>query len=96
MVGEVEAQAIGLDQRALLADVGAQPRAENMMHEVRGAVIALDVTAARGVHGRVDSARLEVLEGPADDGALLVLANAFDGEVPALSAHPAGVAHLSA
>ena len=50
-MGEVEAQAVGCDQRASLADVLAEHRPQAGMEQVRGGVIAHDVPAADAVDG---------------------------------------------
>jgi hypothetical protein len=97
MVREIEAEPLGLHQRALLPHVGAQPLAEDVMHQVRGAVVPLDVAAARRVHRRMQRFRLERIgEITADDRSLLVLPHRVDGERPSLAPHPADVAHLPA
>ena len=53
-VGEVKAQALGLDQRALLLDVAAEHAAERRMQQVRRRVIARGCPPARGVDLGVD------------------------------------------
>ncbi len=53
-VAEVEAQAVGLDQRAGLGHVVAQPRAEGGVEQVGGGVGATDSVAAGGVDRGLD------------------------------------------
>ena len=53
-VREVEAQAIGRDERALLRDVLAERRAQRPVQEVRRRVVAADGVAALAVDGELD------------------------------------------
>jgi hypothetical protein len=48
--GKVEAEALRLHQRSLLPNVRTQPLPEDVVHQVRGAVIALDIVTS----GRID------------------------------------------
>ena len=97
VVREVEAKPLVVHQRALLADVGAQMPPQRRVHQVRGAVIPLDVVAALafdlGHQGRRLEARPVV---SADHHAALVLAHRVDPERPALTGQRAGVADLTA
>ena len=52
VVGEVEPQAVGLDQRAGLLDVAAEHLAQGMVQEVGGGVVAADRVAAGDVDAR--------------------------------------------
>jgi hypothetical protein len=51
-VAEVEAQAVGADQRAGLLDVLAEHLAQRMVQDVRAGVVAADGVATVGVDGR--------------------------------------------
>jgi hypothetical protein len=53
-VGEVEAQAVGMDRRAGLLDVGAEDLAERGVEEVGSGVVAADGVAAFSVHYSAD------------------------------------------
>ena len=57
VVREVEPQPVGLHQRALLPHVGAQVLPERVVHQVRGAVVPLDVVPPRRVHRRAHRRR---------------------------------------
>ena len=53
-VGEVEAQAVGIDQRAGLLDVRAQNLAQRGVEQVRAGVVAADGVAALAIDDGVD------------------------------------------
>ena len=54
VVREVEAGALGVDQRALLLHVRAQHLAQRLVHQVGGAVVAHGAGAPLGVDPRVE------------------------------------------
>ena len=54
VVREVEARALGIDQRALLLHVRAQHLAQRLVHQVRDAVVAHGLGALVGVDARVE------------------------------------------
>ncbi len=100
VVREVEAQPAGLDQRPLLADVGAELIAQHLVHQVRGGVVALDV-APPGLVDRGDGtgavARPLALETAGKHDALLVVAPRLRHlESPAVADHRPGVVDLAA
>lgn len=51
---EVEAQLVGLDRRAGLVDVVAEPSAQGGVQQVRGGVVGLDRVARAAVDDRAD------------------------------------------
>ena len=61
VMGEVEAETLRLNQRALLPHVGAEPLAKHVVHQMGGAVVALDVVAPGRIDRRVKCRRLELL-----------------------------------
>ena len=81
VVREVEPEPLGLHQRSLLPHVRAQEFPEGVMHEVRGAVVPLDVVPPRRVHRRAHGLGLERLaEAAAHHGALGILPHGVDRE----------------
>ena len=101
-VGEVEAQAVGIDERAGLLDVRAEDLAQRGVEQVRAGVVAADGVAALAVDDGVDV--IADGEGLLEDG--LVRADALhgqdaagdfgDGGVAVGRGEPAGVADLAA
>ena len=70
VVGEVEARALGVDQRALLLHVRAEHLAQRLVHQVRGAVVAHGpARAARRRPSRVE--RVADLDRAFDDAAVV-------------------------
>ena len=61
VMGEVEAQSLRLHQTALLPDMGPEMLAERVVHEMRGAVVALDIVPPRRIDRRVRRIGIEGL-----------------------------------
>ena len=100
VVREVEARALGVDQRALLLHMRAQHLAQRLVHQVRGAVVAHGPRAALGVDAGDEA--VADLDLAFDDAALVAehrgldLGRVFDDHARARVAQLAGVADLAA
>ena len=99
-MGEVEAQPVGRNQRALLRHVIAQHLAQRLVQKVRGRMISPDAATA----GMIDFQRERgadferaLLDGSRmDEHVARLLLGVGDGKVHAVAAHDAGVADLTA
>ena len=87
-VGEVEAQFVGADRRARLADVGAEPLAQRRVQEVRRGVVAHRRVARLAVDDGLDRDVVGAARRPLDLDHL-VGADPVDVGDPPLAARPA-------
>jgi hypothetical protein len=93
VVGEVEARALGVHQRALLLHMAAQHLAQRLVHQVRGAVVAHGARAALGVdtgHEHVAHLHLAL-----DDAALVAVHAACTLTVSSTSTRAVRIAQLA-
>ena len=96
VMGEVEAQSLRFHQTALLPDMGPEMLAERVVHEMRGAVVALDVVPPRRIDRRVRRIGIEgLLERAANDGALGILSDGIHRQRPTVTAERTDIADLA-
>jgi hypothetical protein len=99
-VGEVEAQAVGCDQRALLGDVIAEHLAQRLVQEVGRRVVLADGAAASMIdlerQRRANLERALIDRAGMHEQVACLLLRLGDAERDPLAAHHAGIADLAA